>query len=142
MYPSFPKYLQDCEYDHHEKPTSCVIPCHQSLFPPKHDINDKDHDGDDMFEVSIHLRFKSLIVDISIFWLEERIQCNRLHPFALSSPMILHEWLLHFTASRPCDLPCFHSFHCLWICCMSKQKGSCFHIDWIIYWLHWVYDYT
>jgi len=39
----------------------------------KRDMNDKDHDGDDMPKFAIHWRFMSLIIDISIFWLEERI---------------------------------------------------------------------
>lgn len=66
--------------DPHEQ-HMCVSPSHQSPFPTNHnpveaikyDINDKDHHGNNMLEISIHQKFMSLNIDISIFWLEERI---------------------------------------------------------------------
>lgn len=135
------------KYDNHEQISCCASPCHQTPFPSNHDlmvamkhnINDKDHDEDDMPEVAIHQKFISLILDISIFWLQERIPWSRLHPFIPSSPMILHVRSFYFPTSRPRDLPYGHSCPSLWIYCM---RIMCSHIDWIICWLHWVYDYT
>lgn len=101
------------EYDHEEKKLIGRDPsCQQPPFPShhdlgetmKHDITKKVHEEDDMLEVAIHRRFMSLIVDISIFWLEERIQWYKLHPSFPCSSMIFYTWSLYFPTSHPYDL--------------------------------------
>lgn len=74
--------------NHHVQPTcvspSCRPPCltnHNLMKAISHDINNKGNGGSDMPEISIHQKFMSLVVDISIFWLQEKISWTRLHPF-------------------------------------------------------------
>ena len=108
----------------------------------KHDINGKDHDGSDMPKVAIHQMFMSLIVDISIFWLEESFSWTRLHPFVSSSPVIIHVWAFYFPTPCLGDPPydCFYPY--FWICYISNHWARCLYNDLMMSWLHWLYDYT
>jgi len=109
--------------DHHGPP-ACLYLSHRSPFPTnhdpmmvvKHDINNKDHDGGDMLEVVIHKKFTNPIVDIFIFWLEERISWSILYPFVPSSLVILHAWAFYFSTSHRSDPPYDCSCPCSWIC--------------------------
>jgi len=135
--------------NHHVQP-SCVSPSCWPPFPTNHnpmkaishDVNNKDNGGSDMLEVAIHQKFMSLVVDISIFWLQEKISWTRLHPFLTSSHIIIHLWASYFPTSRLQHPPC------AWVCirfgifCMSNHRSRHIYIDLMICWLHWLYDYT
>jgi len=123
---------------------------HQSPFPTNHnhveatkyDINDKYNNGNNMPEVAIHQRFMNLIIDISIFWLEERISWTRLHPFLTYSHVIIHVWAFYFLTSHWPYHPCDYVHIRFGICYMSNHIGRHIYIDLMICWLHWLYDYT
>ena len=112
---------------------------HNPLEEIKYDINDN---GNNIPEVSIHKKIMSLIIDISIFWLEETITWTRLHPFITSSHMIIHVWASYFPSSHPLHPPynCTH-IH-FGICYMSNHTGRQIYIDMMICSLHLLYDYT
>jgi len=92
--------------NHHVQPT-CVSLSRRPPFPTNHnsmkaishDINNKENEGSDMPEVVIHQKFMSLVVDISIFWLQEKISWTRLHHFLTSSHIIIHVWASYFPTS-------------------------------------------
>ena len=73
---------------------------HNLMKAMSHDVNSKDNGGSDMPTVSIHQNFMILVVNISIFWLEETISWTILHPFLTSYHIIIHVWTSYFPTSR------------------------------------------
>ena len=128
----------------------CAFPSHQCPLPTNHnpidaikyDINNKDHNRNNMPEVAIYQKFMILIIDISIFWLEERISWPRLHHFLSSSHLIINVWEFYFPTSHQPYHPCEYVHIHFGSCYMSNHIGRHIYIDLMICWLHWLYDYT
>jgi len=89
-----------------------------------------------MPKVSIHQKFMSLIIDIYIFWLEERISWTRLHSFLTSSHIIIHVLEFYFPTSHHPNHPCDYIHILFSICHMSNNIGQHIYIVLMICWLH------